>query len=266
MQIDTLLEQANACALNNGSMTLPESWTQGRTAFGGISAALLYTAMKTQVADARPLRSLTTNFVGPLLSDTPFSFEVELLREGKNASQLTARIIQNGQVAVLQQASFGIERFSEIEVSHRRSHGLGAPERLDPIPFVPGATANFIQHIDLVIEEGALPFSGKPSSHLNGWMRFKQPPSALTDAHLISLIDAWPPTVLQMMKKPAPASTMMWNLEFIHPHKPAEGTDWFAYKAITRQAANGYAHLEADIWDRAGDLVAISRQSVAVFA
>ncbi|SHH93505.1 acyl-CoA thioesterase [Ferrimonas marina] len=266
MNIDALLEQARACALNHTSMTFPDSWAQGRTAFGGLSAALLYAAMKTQVADDRPLRSLTTNFVGPLLADTEFCFQVELLREGKSASQLTARIIQNGQVAVLQQASFGVERFSEIEVNQRRQHGLPQPEQLSKMPFLPGVTPNFIQHVELAIAEGALPYSGNRSAQLSGWMRFGQPPKIVTDAHLIGLIDAWPPAVLQMMKAPAPVSTMMWNLEFIHPHPPAAGSDWFAYKAITRQAANGYAHLEADIWDHSGDLVAISRQSVAVFA
>ncbi|WP_239424339.1 thioesterase family protein [Vibrio galatheae] len=35
---------------------------------------------------------------------------------------------------------------------------------------------------------------------------------------------------------------------------------------IALQSANGYAHLEADIWDSNGALIAISRQSVAVFS
>ncbi|MCK6261678.1 thioesterase family protein [Vibrio sp. ZSDE26] len=266
MHIDTLLHQVQECAVNDSTMTFPDNWTQGRTAFGGISAALLYTAIKTKVADNRPLRSLTTNFVGPLIVDMPFSFEIEVLREGKNASQLTGRIIQNNEVAVIQQASFGIERFSEVEVGNSISHELKSPELLPQVPVIPSVTPNFIANMDLAIDDGAMPYSGTQQSHLNGWMRFKHPPEKITDAHLICLIDAWPPAVLQMMKQPSPASTMMWNLEFIHPHKPVEPTDWFAYKAITRQAANGYAHLEADIWNDEGDLIAISRQSVAVFS
>ncbi|MGF1720804.1 thioesterase family protein [Vibrio kyushuensis] len=266
MHIDNLLQKAQDCAKGHSSMTFPDNWTQGRTAFGGISAALLYTAMKTKVADDRPLRSLTTNFVGPLIVDTPFSFEIEVLREGKNASQLTGRIIQNNEVAVIQQASFGIERFSEVEVSNTSEHDLRAPDSLPLVPVIPSVTPNFISNIDLAIDEGAMPYSGATLSHLKGWMRFKSEPLIIADAHLICLIDSWPPAVLQMMQQPAPASTMMWNLEFIHPHKPVEPTDWFAYKAVTRQAENGYAHLEADIWNSAGDLIAISRQSVALFS
>ena len=103
------------------------------------------------------------------------------------------------------------------------------------------------------------------NAHYYGWMRFKKPPADISDVHLITLIDAWPPTLLQMLKWPAPASTVSWNLEFIHPHKPVAPDEWFAYKAETRQAAEGYGHTEANIWDAAGELVAISRQTVAIF-
>jgi hypothetical protein len=56
-------------------------------------------------------------------------------------------------------------------------------------------------------------------------MRFKQQPENFSDAHLVALIDIWPPTVLQMSRWPAMASTMSWNLEFIHPHQKISGTD-----------------------------------------
>ncbi len=97
-------------------------------------------------------------------------------------------------------------------------------------------------------------------------MRFKEQPSHFYDAHLIALIDIWPPTVLQLLHQPAMASTMSWNLEFIHPHQKISGHDWFAYQAQTRHAADGYVHTEANIWDKHGTLVAICRQVVAVFA
>ena len=137
MHIDTLLQTAKELTDSQATMTLPEDWAQGRTAFGGISAALLYTVMKEKVADDRPLRSLTTNFVGPLFADIPFSFDVEVLREGKNASQLTARIIQDGQITVIQQACFGTDRFSEIEVSNSDTHLLKEPHSLPRIPHDP---------------------------------------------------------------------------------------------------------------------------------
>ena len=37
-------------------------------------------------------------------------------------------------------------------------------------------------------------------------MKFKHVPEQMTEAHIIALTDAWPPTLLQMYKQPAPAS------------------------------------------------------------
>ncbi len=195
-------------------LVIPKTWGQGRTAFGGISAGMLYTAVKQQVTDNRVLRSFTTNFVGPLSLESPFSIEVTLLRTGKNVSQYTCLLYTS------------------------------------PSP---------------AIEDGGIPFTRRKTSHYHGFMRFKQAPEAITDAHIITMIDAWPPTLLQMMKLPAPASTVSWNLEFIHPHKPVSPTDWFGYKAHTRQAADGYGHTEATIWDKDNEVIAISRQTVAIF-
>ncbi len=246
-------------------LVIPKTWGQGRTAFGGISAAMLYTAVKQQVTNNSVLRSITTNFVGPLSLETPFSIEVTLLRSGKNVSHYTAHAIQDGKNCVFSQACFGVARQSGIRVDTNDLHNMPLPNKAKFIPQIPKVTPKFLRYFDLAIEEGGIPFTRKKDSHYHGFMRFKQPPRQITDAHIITMIDAWPPTLLQMMKLPAPASTVSWNLEFIHPHKPVSPSDWFAYKAHTRQAADGYGHTEATIWDKDNEVIAISRQTVAVF-
>ena len=100
MTVDELLnieplEQTSDNTWKIDGLVIPKTWGQGRTAFGGISAGMLYTAVKQQINDERVLRSFTTNFVGPLMLDTPFSIEVTLLRVGKNVSQFTAHAIQD---------------------------------------------------------------------------------------------------------------------------------------------------------------------------
>ena len=97
-------------------LVIPKTWGQGRTGFGGISAGMLSCAVKQQVHDERVLRSFTTNFVGPLNLETPFSIEVTLLRTGKNVSQFTAHAIQDGKSCVFSQACFGNARKSSILV------------------------------------------------------------------------------------------------------------------------------------------------------
>lgn len=247
------------------SLLIHESWAQGRTAFGGISAGMVYHAIRQCCANDRVLRSFTTNFIGPLALNTPFELKVTLLRSGQNVSQFLGEIIQDGKTCVFSQACFGVGRQSAVSVANTEKHTMPAPEKAKFIPQIPKVTPKFLRHFDLSIDEGGIPFTRRKTSVYNGFMRFKNAPESITDAHLITLIDAWPPTLLQMMRWPAPASTVSWNLEFIHPHKAVNPEDWFAYRAHTRQAADGYGHTEATIWDANNDVVAISRQTVAIF-
>ncbi|QJR79495.1 thioesterase family protein [Alteromonas pelagimontana] len=270
MTVDELLtlpqaEQVTDAQWRVNDLVLPKSWTQGRTIFGGISAGMVYSAIRQQVDEDRLLRSLTTNFIGPLLPEVSFSITVTLLRQGKNVTQITGEAIQNGKVCVFCQACFGQVRQSKIKVSNTDTHQMPLPEKARFIPQIPKVTPKFLQHFDLCIQSGGIPFTGKKDTHYHGFMRFTKPPAAITDAHVITMIDAWPPAILQLLRWPAPASTVSWNLEFIYPHRVFEGTDWFAYQAHTRQAADGYGHTEATIWDKNNEVIALSRQTVAVF-
>jgi len=247
------------------AVIIDKQWSQGRTVYGGISAALLYSAAKSHISDDRVMRSMSTNFVGPLLSEHPFTITVEIVREGKNVSQLQARAIQNHKTCVISQVCFGQSRDSNVIVVNNDKHAMQVPRKGNFIPQIPKITPKFLKHFDLSIQEGGVPFLGGKNATYHGWMRYKKAPLSFSDAHLVGIIDAWPPTLLQMLKGPSPTSTVSWNLEFIHPHRPILGTDWLAYQAHTRQAAAGYGHTEANIWDATGELIAISRQTVAVF-
>ncbi len=247
-------------------LTLDKSWTQGRTIYGGVSAALIYKAIRESIPSENQMRSFNTAFIGPLEANKEFTIRVEILRQGKNVTQAMGRIIQNGNTAVLSQASFGVNRQSKIRVHNNLEHGLEGPIKANFLPAIPKVTPKFISQFELAKTDGGWPFTGNKNSHTFGRMRFKVAPKAFTEAHLVSLIDVWPPTVLQQLKWPAAASTVNWNLEFIHPHQQFNPTDWFVYKAKTRHAQDGYANTEAEVWDSSGALVALSRQTVAVFA
>mgnify|MGYP003677723727 FL=1 len=247
-------------------MSASSSWEQGRTLYGGISASLVYQAMREVVNSEKVIRSLSTNFIAPIAADKEFSITIEILREGKNVIQVVGRLVQDSKVALMSQASFGIARQSKILIPNNLQHKMDYPKKPKFTPHIPKVTPKFLEHFDLAQTKGGWPFTGKKQSDLHGWMRFKEQSSDFSDAHLIALIDIWPPTVLQMLRWPAMASTMSWNLEFIHSHQKISGNDWFAYQTQTRQAADGYAHTEANIWDKNGSLIAISRQVVTVFA
>lgn len=268
MHIDKLFDSIKVQLKNDKNvarLSVSSSWAQGRTVYGGLSASLVYQAMKQVVSQDKRLRSLNTSFIGPIDVNQEFEIVVEVLRQGKNVTQVIGKIIQDEKSALVSQACFGNDRESKIKVSNQNKHDMPVPLKPSFLPRIPKVTPKFLSHFQMAKTKGGLPFTGKKESDLQGWMRFDKPPIEFTDAHLVALIDTWPPTVLQMFKLPKMASTMSWNLEFIHPHLPIAADEWFAYQATTRQAADGYVHTEANVWDSRGELVAISRQVVTVF-
>ena len=246
-------------------LKIPNSWCQGRTAFGGISSALMFKAVKNHVKQGRRILSISTNFIGPLIAEQPFSISIEVLREGKSASQVLARIEQSGNTCVLAQFCFGESRKSELIVHKDKTHQLTAPKLEQQIPYIPNMTPEFFQHVEIRLQQGGMPYTGATSSHLGGWMRFAEHSEKQDELELLALSDAWPPTMLQMYPRPAPASSMSWYIEFLKPVELDE-SQWFGFEAVTHNSAIGYAIEEAKIWHPDGELLALSRQTVAVFS
>jgi acyl-CoA thioesterase II len=130
MHIDELLDASSAHkSTPQMTFTVPSQWSQGRTVYGGLSAAMLYAAARPYVESQRVMRSNSINFVGPLLVDTPFTIEIEVVREGKNVSQVMARAIQNDKTCVVSQICFGMHRVSKIIVENNETHDMDAPKK-----------------------------------------------------------------------------------------------------------------------------------------
>ena len=78
--------------------TIPADWMQGRTSYGGLSAALALVAAQQLVDDLPPLRSATVNFVGPLAGEV--EVRAKLLRRGRNASWISAEVVNEAGVGL----------------------------------------------------------------------------------------------------------------------------------------------------------------------
>lgn len=248
-------------------VVIPQSWGQGRAGFGGLAAALVYEAMQAQVPSDRPVRSLAITFVGPLAVDVPVSFEAEVLREGKAVSQVLGRAIQNGEVVTLVQGSFGAPRASAVRVEADAAPSFAAVEDCQELPYVSGVTPAFTQHLAMRWGIGGLPFSGNTSREMGGWVRLRgeSDREAVTAAHVLALVDAWPPAVLPHLSSYAPGSSLTWTIEFVQPQPAFETHEWCRYRAVIEHARDGYGHCAAALWTGQGELVALSRQTVTVF-
>lgn len=247
-------------------ITIPSSWTQGRTVYGGLSAALAYQAAENLIEDERYVRAFHCNFIGPIDCQQPVQVEAELLRTGKNVTQIVAKVSQFGQVATMVQVCFGVNRESKLRHIDQRSHSLKPPKSPKFIPQIPKIVPKFIQHFDYVFDKGNLALTKNDDAVIHGWSKFSKAPATMKTAYLIALMDAWPPTMFQLLRLPAPASTMSWDIEFINPDGLIAPESWLASETEAHHIQNGYGHEEAKFWNEQGQLIAIAKQVVTVFA
>jgi acyl-CoA thioesterase len=79
-------------------LSIPESWHQGRTAYGGFSAAVALHAARRAAGVSAPLRSGQVAFVGPLHGTV--EARARMLRSGKNATWCGVELIREGEVGL----------------------------------------------------------------------------------------------------------------------------------------------------------------------
>ncbi|ARU58919.1 acyl-CoA thioesterase, TesB family protein [Oleiphilus messinensis] len=264
MLIDEYLAQVRQGELQS----IRPGWGQGRTTFGGLVAALLLENLASEVEASNLLRSISVNFCGPLLINEPFQLARQVLSKGKSISQLNSQAIQAGNVVTQLTACYGIERASDIEVEASKVE-LGKPGEGTLIPFIPGITPEFIEHVEMRVNRGGLPFTKSKSTELAGWVRLRNLTGAVRDPHLLAIVDSWPPVVLQLLAKPCPSASVSWSMEICQPlsllQSEVLADDWLYYDAVVEQAHHGYAHTVARIYHSDGTLIALSRQLIAVY-
>ncbi len=247
---------------------LPTGWLQGRTIFGGLVAGMLIHKATVTINDPlKKLLSCSVTFVGPV-EEAQVKLTAEVLRQGKSVTTIEVRLWQNDAVQSILIASFGSQRESRINVPLAIPNVEFPPiEQLNIVPkYLPFPEC--VKNFQLAWTDGHYPMSGSQTPDFKGCCRFDPDLHADREmqlADLVTLMDVWPPGVLPMFRKPAPASSLTWHLTFIHPlHSQLH--DWFKYQVITDHAEHGYATEHAYIWDAQNRLLAIARQTVTVFA
>lgn len=253
-------------ARRENHLQIDSSWAQGTTTFGGLSAALLFAHLEPLTEADETLRSLSVNFCGPLRTEQDFHLTANSLRQGKSIHHLHAHIDQQGERITELTACFAKSKTSSIAVPTSEAT-LGPIGEGKLLPYIKGLTPEFTRHIDFAYCAGNLPFTNSKENCLHGWMRFKQEAGLLTTAHLIALIDAWPPTVIQKLKTPAPCATVSWSLEVLPAFAQAQldAQSWLWYQADIAQASEGYGNTQARIYSSDGKLLALSHQLVVAY-
>jgi len=251
--------------------TVTPDWLQGRTTFGGLLSLLAVQAMRDVCGANWPLRALQTNFVGPVVAGH-FYADIPLLRQGKNIRQVQCHVTQedadgNIQVGGVLLGVFGTGRDSTLPALMPQMPEVGKTvDEAMLLPFIPGLTPDFTQHLEFRFGEGGLPFTGAADWFSRTYLRLRQAQGI--DAELMSVLlsDAGPTPALARLNRPAPASSVSWALEL----RPI--TDDVAHDGIWRMdkdalaVGEGYVNERTSLWTPSGQLAALGYQVVAVYA
>lgn len=247
-----------------------DDWGQGRTTFGGLLSLLAVQAMRDVCGADWPLRALQTSFVGPVVPG-PVDIEVHLLRQGKNVRQVQARLLQadgsgEEQVAGVLLGVFGTGRDSALPaLNPARPDVAKDPDAALKLPFIPGLTPNFTQHLEFRVAEGGLPFTGAENWHSRTHVRVKQPGDVDAELQAVLMADAGPTPALQRLNGFAPASSVSWALE-LRPVVLSETTGFWRMDKDALVTGEGYVNERTTLWTPCGQLAALGYQVVAVYA
>lgn len=243
------------------SLELPETWTQGRTGYGGMTSALCLSAAD-RLADGRPLRSALIGFVGPSAGRVEVS--AEKLRAGRTAASIRARLSSEQGPGV--EALFTFSASRESALSQPGPVSPAAPPRPGEraLDFPPEAPA-FTGQLEFLWRTDTGPFMGSKNPYELSWVRHRDPASRDHPLALLCLADALPPAVSVTLPGFAPLSSMTWMIDFLSD-KPRTEDGWWLLEARADHAAGGHSTQDMTIWNTAGECVAKGRQMVTVFA
>lgn len=243
------------------SITLPADWLQGRTAYGGLSAALCLESTLRLLPNLPPLRSAQFSFIGPAtgtLRITP-----RLLRQGKSAAFTSVDLDGESGLAVRGTLCFGLER----PMAHGYDkHAMPAlpPKEACPSFYTWPQRPNFMSHFEGRLAAGGAPISSNARPRMLVWLRHQDDEAASSLVSLLALADALPPASFASFAEVVPISTMTWSIDMLDSD-PASASGWWLVEAEAETIREGYSAQTTVIWHPDGRPILSARQNVAIF-
>ena len=238
-------------------ITIPKTWHQGRTCYGGLSSVLAYHAAKLAADDLPPLLSGQIAFSGPLAGEVEIS--TSILRRGRNSAFIKSEILIGDEVGLSCTFVFMTRRESHVDYV-----AVPRPE-FPPIPddakTRSGPPEFFTHNMDYPEKRLII---GQGKARLANWHRLKAHDGADPVANLICMADALPPSTMGLMQKEGMISSINWQFNLL---TAAPGTDkgWWFLDSETHHAAHGASSQYMTVWNSRGEPMMTGMQSVALF-
>jgi acyl-CoA thioesterase len=243
------------------ALSVPDTWLQGRTAYGGFSAALALAAAKRIGGEGLPpLRSASVNFVGPASGLAEVSARV--LRKGKNATWIGAEIACGGACTLTATFVFMGPVESSVHLNQQAAPAdLMAPEgsrSFEPHPHMPVfLRSNFEVRF-------ALPKAEGKSAEICWWVRLKDREILDQMVEVMLVADALPPGILPLLTRATPVSSMTWIANLLTP-APMTRDSWWLLRSSADYSERGCSSQHMGLWNTDGEPIISGMQSVAVF-
>jgi len=254
--IDTALDRKDD---NHFSLALSDKWSIHNSANGGYIMALLARAMDSgSMGNDRPVRAaiLTANYLDRCFH-CPTEILVETMGESGNFLRKQARLIQEGRECIRAMGTFVKPFGSSFETAYERG-----PEDLAPwkdciaMPAMPGYS--LFDQVDLRLDPvsaGWMTGRLADRSVMKGWIRFTE--DRPIDLPALTLFaDCFPPCVFAGRGMVAWVPTIEYSVNVRQLPESNRIKGIFTTKFIS----NGLVEEDGELWDEAGNLVALSRQ------
>lgn len=239
-----------------------DDWLQGRTVYGGLSAALCLNAALQAFEGLPPLRSAQLTFIGPATG--ALTAAPTLLRQGKSAAYVGVDLTGEAGLAVRAVFSFGAARQSAFCERRLPAPAAPAPEACEP--FFLSTRPTFSHHFEALNAGRSRPVTSATDPDYLAWLRHKDPAARSGLIGLLALADATPPAAMSMFTGPAPISTMTWMVDVLTEPEDVGGDGWLLLESRAETVCEGYSSQPMALWTRDGRPLIAARQCVAVFA
>lgn len=244
--------------------TAVEGWDILGVTNGGYLLAIAARAMGVETG-GRKLASISGRYIAPTHPGM-IEVTVEVLKQGRTVSNLRATMVDGDRTLMIADGTFVQAGAARAELTRT----YGTPPQLPPIgdcvrilpaedrPFPPPVTSK----VEIYLHPDHSRFGARSADlmpEVVGWMRLPDG-ERLDDHGIVFASDAFPPAIFGSDFPIGWTPTIDLSVQVRDPG-PHE---WLMCRFYTRYITGGWMEEDGEIWDTAGNLVGLSRQTALV--